>query len=51
MEGVIWRASITNAHTSNSRCFASLDELFDYLRAQTVQKCKPKKGKGGDIDT
>jgi hypothetical protein len=40
-EGVIWRASITNAHTSESRGFASLDELFDYLRAQTYQENNP----------
>lgn len=43
-EGVIWRASITNVHTSESRGFASLDELFDYLRAQTYQGSKPKEG-------
>jgi hypothetical protein len=53
MEGdeVIWRASITNARTSESRGFASLDELFDHLRAQAGQKYKPIDEKGGDIET
>lgn len=31
--GVIWRASVTNAHTNASQGFATLDELFAFLRA------------------
>jgi hypothetical protein len=30
-----WRASLENAHTGERRGFASLDDLFDYLRVQT----------------
>ena len=43
-EGVTWRAYITNAHTSDSRGFANLEELFDYLRQQTCLGSKPKEG-------
>lgn len=31
--GVVWRASVTNAHTNARQGFATLDELFAYLRA------------------
>jgi hypothetical protein len=43
-EGVIWHAFITNAHTSESRGFANLDELFDYLRQQASQELEPREG-------
>jgi hypothetical protein len=41
-EGVIWRAYLTNAHTSESHGFGNLDELFAYLRQQTCPGPKPK---------
>jgi hypothetical protein len=41
-EGVIWHAFITNAHTSESRGFANLDELFDYLRQQAPQELESR---------
>jgi hypothetical protein len=32
---VVWRASLESTRTGERRYFASLDELFDYLREQT----------------
>ena len=43
-QGLIWRAYLTNAHTSESRGFANLEELFEYLRQQTCQGSKPIEG-------
>ena len=34
-EKVAWRASLESVHTGERRNFASLDELFDFLREQT----------------
>ena len=31
-EKVVWRVSLEDAHTGERRGFASLDELFDFLR-------------------
>jgi hypothetical protein len=31
-EKVLWRASLEDAHTGERRGFASLDEMFDFLR-------------------
>jgi hypothetical protein len=31
---VVWRASLENPHTRQRQGFASLDELFDFLREQ-----------------
>jgi hypothetical protein len=31
----IWRASLESAHTGEKRTFASLSDLFDFLREQT----------------
>lgn len=31
----VWRASLENPHTGERQGFASLDEVFDFLRAQT----------------
>lgn len=45
MEGVMWHAFIANAHTNESRGFANLDELFDYLRKQTCQESESNKRK------
>ena len=36
-EGPSWRASLENAHTGERRGFASLEELFDFVREQTGQ--------------
>ena len=33
-EQVVWRASLENLHTRQRQGFASLDELFDFLREQ-----------------
>jgi len=33
-EQVVWRASLENPHTRQQQGFASLDELFDFLREQ-----------------
>jgi len=33
--GMAWRASLQSAHTGQSKGFATLDELFDFLRQQT----------------
>jgi hypothetical protein len=34
-ERATWRASLESAHTGEKRTFASLDELFEFLRKQT----------------
>ena len=34
-ERAIWRVSLKNARTCESKGFASLDDLFDFLRQQT----------------
>ncbi len=33
---VLWRASLQNAQTSERRGFASLEDLFEYLRSQAA---------------
>jgi hypothetical protein len=35
-EGAAWRASLESPHTGERRGFASLDELFGFLRQQTA---------------
>jgi hypothetical protein len=37
-ERAIWRASLHNPHTREQRGFASLDDLFWFLRKQTSGK-------------
>ena len=32
---IAWRVSLKSAHTCESRAFASLDDLFDFLGQQT----------------
>jgi hypothetical protein len=32
---VVWRASLESPHTGERESFASLDDLFDFLREQT----------------
>ena len=34
-EKTVWRASLESSHTGGRRGFASLDDLFDFLRSQT----------------
>jgi hypothetical protein len=38
----VWRASLEDAHTGERVGFASLDELFGYLRQQTGVEAKPE---------
>jgi hypothetical protein len=38
-EGVAWLASLENARTGERRGFASLDELFHFLRQRTDALC------------
>jgi hypothetical protein len=35
-EDTVWRASLESPHTGERKGFASLDELFDFLRQQTA---------------
>jgi hypothetical protein len=35
---LIWRASLESALTGKQRGFASLDDLFEFLREQTIQE-------------
>lgn len=30
-KGAVWRASLQNPHTGDLVCFATLDDLFDFL--------------------
>ena len=34
-ESVVWRVSLESPHTGEKKSFASLDDLFDFLRQQT----------------
>ena len=36
-EKAVWRASLENPHTGQQKGFTGLDELFDFLRAQTEE--------------
>ena len=40
-----WRASLEDTHTGERRGFASLDDLFAFLREQVVQAGPSKTGK------
>jgi hypothetical protein len=42
---LLWRATLENAQTGERVGFASLDELFDYLRQQTGQASRPDEWK------
>jgi hypothetical protein len=55
-ERPVWRASLKSAHSGERLGFGSLEELFDYLRAETGVKAAqdfgslprlPKSEKGG----
>ena len=39
---VLWRASLQNAQTSERRGFASLEDLFEYLRSQATAMAEAK---------
>lgn len=41
-DGMDWRASLESARTGERVGFASLEELFDYLRTQTDARSDPK---------
>jgi hypothetical protein len=43
-EQVVWRASLESPHTHERWCFASLDDLFDFLRAQTDHQSHKAEG-------
>jgi hypothetical protein len=36
----VWRAALESPHTSERKGFASLEELFDFLRTQTEATTK-----------
>ncbi len=40
---LLWRASVENAQTGERRGFASLDDLFEYLRSQAAAMLEPKR--------
>jgi hypothetical protein len=40
-EQAVWRASLENPHTRQRQGFASLDELFDFLREQIRMASEP----------
>lgn len=43
-DNVVWRASLESAHTGERYNFATLQELFDFLRQQTGEApAKPEK--------
>jgi hypothetical protein len=42
----LWRASLENAQSGERRGFASLDDLFDYLRIQVGAAPDSKEVKG-----
>lgn len=37
---VIWRASLESSHVGGRKVFASLDDLFDFLREQTGEQAE-----------
>jgi hypothetical protein len=49
-ERAIWRASLKSARTRECRGFASLDDLFDFLRQQTNVSLDPD-GSGSISDS
>ena len=46
-ETAVWRASLESPHTGERRGFASLDELFDFLRQQTGVSSDSSEGSRG----
>lgn len=44
-EDTVWRASLESPHTGERKGFASLDELFDFLRQQTAVSSDSSGGK------
>lgn len=45
-EKTVWRASLESPHTGERLGFASLDDLFDFLRQQTGVSSDPSGDKG-----
>jgi hypothetical protein len=41
-----WRASLESAHTGEKRIFASLDDLFEFLKKQTQSPSHPQAKEG-----
>jgi hypothetical protein len=37
VDEAVWRASLESAHTGEKKTFASMDDLFEFLRGQTGQ--------------
>ena len=47
-EGAAWRASLEEIPTGERRAFASLHDLFAYLREQTRASPPPEEGRAGE---
>jgi hypothetical protein len=47
-QGAAWRASLEEIPTGERRAFASLDDLFAYLREQTRASPPPEEGRAGE---
>jgi hypothetical protein len=50
-EGAAWRASLHCPHTGERLGFASLEELFDFLREQTDTPLDSKEDEGGSVES
>lgn len=46
-EGAEWRASLTDPHSGRRHGFASLEELFEFLRAEIGKPSEPATGRAG----
>lgn len=46
-EGAEWRASLTDPHTGRRHGFASLEELFEFLRAEIGMPSEPATSRAG----
>jgi hypothetical protein len=44
----VWRASLEDPHTGDLHNFASLEEVFDFLRAQTGAAPQPAASRTGN---
>jgi len=47
---IVWRVSLKSARTRESRAFATLDDLFDFLRQQTSVSSGSDGGEPLDVD-
>ncbi len=48
--GTVWRASLKSARTRERKEFASMDDLFDFLRQQTGASLDPGNGELLDMN-